>query len=97
MLVCVCVLLHFGMWVLTSVCVCVCSLCAHMHSLFAALGATKYLKCRHGTVISEQGLKVGHNSAGPGQDLSQEKKDWGGMEKGQGAVFTEQRLKETPD
>lgn len=47
-------------------CVCVCSLCAHMHSLFAALGATKYLKCRHGTVISEQGLKVGHNSAGPG-------------------------------
>lgn len=80
-------------------CVCVCSLCAHMHSLFAALGATKYLKCRHGTVISEQGLKVGHNSAGPGQDLSQEQKDWGGggMEKGQGAVFTEQRLKETPD
>lgn len=59
-------------------CVCVCSLCAHMHSLFAALGATKYLKCRHGTVISEQGLKVGHNSAGPGQDLSQEQKDWGG-------------------
>lgn len=57
---------------------CVCSLCAHMHSLFAALGATKYLKCRHGTVISEQGLKVGHNSAGPGQDLSQEQKDWGG-------------------
>lgn len=75
---CVCVLLHFGMWVLTSVCVCVCSLCAHMHSLFAALGATKYLKCRHGTVISEQGLKVGHNPAGPGQDLSQEQKDWGG-------------------
>lgn len=66
------------MWVLTSVCVCVCSLCAHMHSLFAALGATKYLKCRHGTVISEQGLKVGHNSAGPGQDLSQEQEDWGG-------------------
>lgn len=59
-------------------CVCVCSLCAHMHSLFAALGATKYLKCRHGTVISEQGLKVGHNSAGPGQDLSQEQKDLGG-------------------
>lgn len=57
---------------------CVCSLCAHMHLLFAALGATKYLKCRHGTVISEQGLKVGHNSAGPGQDLSQEQKDWGG-------------------
>lgn len=57
---------------------CVCSLCAHMHLLFAALGATKYLKCRHGTVISEQGLKVGHNSAGPGQNLSQEQKDWGG-------------------
>lgn len=96
MLVCVCVLLHFGMWVLTSVCVC--SLCAHMHSLFAALGATKYLKCRHGTVISEQGLKVGHNSAGPGTGpLSRAKGLGGGMEKGQGAVFTEQRLKETPD
>lgn len=64
-------------------CVCVCSLCAHMHSLFAALGATKYLKCRHGTVISEQGLKVGHNSAGPGQDLSQEQKDWGGGRHGE--------------
>lgn len=78
MLVCVCVLLHFGMWVLTSVCVCVCSLCAHMHSLFAALGATKYLKCRHGTVISEQGLKVGHNSAGPGTGPLSRAKGLGG-------------------
>lgn len=32
----------------------------------------RYLKCRHSAVISEKGLKVGHNSAGPGQDLSQE-------------------------
>lgn len=59
-------------------CVCVCSLCAHMHSLFAALGATKYLKCRHGTVISEQGLKVGHNSAGPGTGPLSRAKGLGG-------------------
>lgn len=49
-----------------------------MHSLFAALGATKYLKCRHGTVISEQGLKVGHNSAGPGTGPLSRAKGLGG-------------------
>ncbi len=100
--VCVCVLSHLSMCVvadaLWNVCVCVCVcmyvrffVCAHALT-FVVPGVTRYLKCRHGAVISEQGWKVGHNSAGPGQDLSQEPEEAEGAgggeeEKGEGSVL----------